>query len=233
MAKPTLILVPGLLCDSALWAHQRLHLADVAETWVADVTREETTAAMAEAVLAAAPADRFALAGLSMGGYVALEIIRQAPERVTRLALLDTNARPDTEESKARRRALIEESELGDFKGVTKRLLGMFVHPDRLGDAALIDEVVAMTARVGKEAFVRQQRAIMSRRDARAWLGDIRVPTLALVGRQDILTPLDLHEEIAARIARAKLVTVENSGHLTTMERPEAVSAVLRYWLQD
>ena len=233
MAKPNLVLVPGLLCDAALWAPQRTHLADVAETFVADVTREETTAAMAEAVIAAAPAGRFALAGLSMGGYVALEIIRRAPERVTRLALLDTNARADTEDSKARRRALIEESELGDFKGVTKRLLGMFVHPDRLGDAGLIDEVVAMTARVGKEAFARQQRAIMGRADARAWLGDIRVPTLVLVGRQDVLTPLDLHEEIAGRVARAKLVIVENSGHLTTLERPEAVSAVLRYWLQD
>ncbi|HUC62803.1 MAG TPA: alpha/beta hydrolase [Alphaproteobacteria bacterium] len=232
-SKPVLVLVPGLLCDQALWAHQRDHLAELAEIVIADVTGADSIAGMAEAVLRQAPAGRFSLAGLSMGGYVALEIARRAPERIARLALLDTNARADTEEHKARRRALLAQSEMGDFKGATSRLLPLFLHPDHLADAELVERVTAMTVRVGKDAFVRQQQAIMNRPDARAWLGEIRVATLVLVGRQDALTPVELHEELAGRISRAKLVIVEDSGHLTTMEQPHAVSAVLRYWLQE
>lgn len=228
----SLILVPGLLCDGALWRHQVEHLADRAEIAVADVTEQESMAAMAEAVLARAPAGRFALAGLSMGGYVSLEIMRRAPERVARLALLDTSARPDTEEARARRRALIAQTEHGDFKGATNRLMPLFVHPDRLKDENLMEAVRAMTMRIGKDAFLRQQRAIMGRPDSRARLGEIRVPTLVLCGRGDALTPVELHEELATRIPRAKLVVVESCGHLSTMERPEAVTAVMRYWLQ-
>jgi pimeloyl-ACP methyl ester carboxylesterase len=228
-----LVLVPGLLCDIALWRHQRDHLGDLAAVTVADVSNESTMAAMAQAVLAQAPAGRFALAGLSMGGYVSLELMRRAPERVARLALLDTSARPDTPEQRSRRLAMVAQVEQGDFQGVTSRLLPLFIHPDRLSDKALTAEITAMTKRVGKEAFLREQAAIMSRSDARAWLGEIRVPTLVLVGREDGLTPLEAHEELAARIARAKLVTIESCGHLSTMERPEAVTAVMRYWLQD
>jgi pimeloyl-ACP methyl ester carboxylesterase len=230
--RAPLVLIPGLLCDGALWRHQTEYLADVASVTVADVTHETAMAAMAESVLRQAPPGRFSLAGLSMGGYVALEIMRKAPERVAHLALLDTSARPDSDETRARRTAMIEQSEQGDFKGVTSRLIGQFIHPDRLGDLVLTHAVTEMTARVGKDAFARQQRAIMGRPDSRARLGEIRVPTLVLVGREDGLTPLELHEELAARIPRAKLVIVEHSGHLTTMERPEAVTAVLRYWLQ-
>lgn len=230
--RAALVLVPGLLCDRALWRHQAEHLSELAEIVVADVTRPDNMAAMAEAVLAQAPAGRFALAGLSMGGYISLEIMRRSPERVTRLALLDTSARPDTEEQRARRHAMIAQSAAGDFKGVTGRLLPLFVHPDRLQDDGLTGEVMAMTRRVGKEAFLRQQNAILSRADARAWLGSIAVPTLVLVGRQDALTPLETHVELAERIPRAKLVVIESCGHLATMERPEAVTAVMRYWLQ-
>ena len=227
-----LVLVPGLLCDTALWRHQVEHLAEVAAITVADVTGQDSMAAMAEAVLSQAPSGRFALAGLSMGGYVSLEIMRRAPERVARLALLDTTARPDTEEARQRRLAFTAQAEQGDFKGVTKRLLPLFIHPDRLEDQALAGEVMAMTRRVGKDVFLRQQRAIMGRADARAWIGGIQVPTLVLVGREDALTPVALHEEMAVRIPHARFVIVEHSGHLTTMEQPEAVTAVMRYWLQ-
>ncbi len=227
-----LMLVPGLLCDTALWRHQVEHLADVAAITVADVTGQDSMAAMAEAVLSQALSGRFALAGLSMGGCVSLEIMRRAPERVSRLALLDTTARPDTEEARQRRLAFIAQTEQGDFKGVTKRLLPLFIHPNRIEDQALAGEVMAMTRRVGKEVFLRQQRAIMGRADARAWLGGIQVPTLVLVGREDALQPVAMSEEMAARIPHARLVIVEHNGHLATMEQPEAVTAVLRYWLQ-
>jgi len=230
--KPPLVLLPGLLCDRALWEAQIDDLSDIADPSVADLSRDDSITAMAQRVLAAAPA-RFALAGLSMGGYVAQEIMRQAPDRVARLALLDTSARADTEEQGARRRGLIELAEKGEFHGVTPRLLPTFLHPERLNDQPLVARVTAMTARVGKEAFLRQQHAIMGRKDSRASLAVVKCPTLVLCGRQDQLTPLELHEEIAALIRRARLEIVEECGHLSTMERPWEVSVQLRQWLTE
>jgi len=228
--KPPLVLLPGLLCDKTLWRSQIEALGDVAEPWVADLTQDDSIAAMVRRLLAAAP-PRFVLAGLSMGGYCALEVMRQAPERVERLALLDTGARADTPEQTSRRRGLIELAEKGEFKGVTPRLLPLFLHPDRLKDAKLVGEVTAMAERVGKDAFLRQQKAIMGRVDSRPSLGSIRCPTLMLCGRQDALTPPDLAEEIAAGIPGARLDLIDNCGHLSTMERPDAVNAELRQWL--
>lgn len=132
MTKLPLILLPGLLCDGALWAHQSRYLEEVADVSVADLTRHDGVAAMAAAVLEAAP-PRFAVAGLSMGGYVALEIARQAPDRVVKLALLDTNARADTDEQRRRRRGLMALANQGEFRGVTPRLLPMLIHPSRTG----------------------------------------------------------------------------------------------------
>jgi pimeloyl-ACP methyl ester carboxylesterase len=229
--KPVLVLVPGLLCDGALWRHQSEHLGDLAEVLVADVTRHETMAEIAASVLAMTGGP-FALAGLSMGGYVALEVMRQAPERIERFALLDTSARADTEEQSARRRDMMALAERGNFKGVTTRILPLFLHEGRLGDKPLVDEVTAMAGRVGKDAYLRQQRAIMGRAEGRPGLARIDVPTLVVCGRQDVLTPLALSEEIAAGIPGAALVVIEACGHLSTMERPEAVTALLRYWLQ-
>lgn len=233
MNKQGLVLIPGLLCDAALWRGQVENLDDIAAPWVADVTRDTSTTAMAERVLAEAPARRFALAGLSMGGYVAQAIMRLAADRVTRLALLDTTARPDTPEQTARRRGLIELAEKGQFHGVTSRLLPAFLHPDRLNDKALAEAVIAMAARVGKDAFLRQQRAIMGRGDGRPHLGAIACPTLVLCGRQDQLTPLEWSEEIAALIPEARLQVIEDCGHLSTMERPWEVSAAMRQWLTE
>jgi pimeloyl-ACP methyl ester carboxylesterase len=229
--KPPLVLLPGLLCDAALWRHQVETLADIAEITVADLTIEEQAGAAAQRVIAAAP-EEFALAGLSMGGYIAFEILRQAPDRVCRLALLDTSARPDTLEKTKLRQDLIDLARIGEFKGVTPRLLPKLIHPDRLGDAELVDPVLAMAERVGKDAFLRQERLLMNRPDSRHDLRLIHCPTVVLCGRQDALTPLADSVEMAEKIPRAKLVVIEDCGHLSTMERPRAVSAVLRYWLQ-
>jgi pimeloyl-ACP methyl ester carboxylesterase len=228
--KTPLVLLPGLLCDRELWRHQVEALGDIASPWVADLTLDDSIASMARRVLATAPAS-FALAGLSMGGYCALEVIRQAPNRVRRLALLDTGARPDTAEQSSRRRGLIELAEKGEFKGVTPRLLPLLLNPEHLKDKALTGRVIAMAHRVGMAAFIRQQKAIMGRIDSRPFLPKIACPALVLCGRQDQLTPLALHEEMHALIPGSVLEIVDKSGHLSTMERPRDVSAALRIWL--
>ena len=228
--KIPLVLLPGLLCDAALWAPQVKALADIADPQVADLTRDESLAGMARRVLAAAPA-RFALAGLSMGGYVAQEIMRQSPQRVTRLALLDTSARADTPERAAQRRGFIELAHKGQFKGIQPRMLPVYLHPDHLQDKAITDAVLAMAERVGKDAFLRQQQAIMNRPDGRGDLKRIAVPTLVLCGRDDQATPYEHNAEIAALIPGATFVAIERCGHLSTMERPAEVTAALRRWL--
>lgn len=226
-----LLLLPGLLNDAALWRHQIADLADAATPVVGDLTRHRSIAAMAAATLAEAP-DSFSLVGLSMGGYVAQEIMRQAPHRVLRLALLDTNARADTDEQRARRRGLLELAGKGQFKGVTPRLLPQLLHPAHLTDAALTATVMQMAERVGPAAFLRQQTAIMDRPDGRLDLTRIACPTLVLCGRQDLLTPPALHEEMAAAIPGAELVTLDDCGHLSALEQPQRVSAELRRWLE-
>lgn len=228
--KPQLLLLPGLLCNARLFAHQCRHLADAADCHVADLTGGDSIATMAAGVLDGAP-ESFSLAGLSMGGYVALEIMRQAPERVERLALLDTSARPDTAEQQQRRRSLLKLAETGRFKGVTPQLLPLLVHEDRLSDSPLVDEIMAMAEAVGRDAFARQQTAIMNRRDSRDTLEGISCPTLVVCGRQDAITPLEISEESASLLPRGRLVVIEDCGHLSSMERPQATTALMRDWL--
>ncbi len=230
-ARTPLILLPGLLCDERLWRHQTDTLADIAVITVADLTGDDRLEDMARSVLETAP-ETFALAGLSMGGLVAQAVMRQAPDRVTRLALLDTSARADTPEQSDRRRAFIDQARHGDFKGVTSRLLPLLIHPDRLEDGDLTGTITTMAERVGREAFLRQQNAIMNRPDGRRDLSAIHCPTLVLCGRQDALTPLVGHEEMAEGIPNSKLVVIEDCGHAAPLERPRAVSALMRYWLQ-
>lgn len=226
-----LVLVPGLLCTEALFAAQIAALSTKAATKVVmDQTRHDSLPAIASAILAEAP-PKFALAGLSMGGYVSLEIMRQAPERVLKLALLDTSARSDTPEQSSRRRGLIQLAEMGEFKGVTPRLLPLLVHPARLEDGPLCDSIVAMAGVVGQAGFLRQQKAIMARIDSREGLMRIACPTLVLVGRQDALTPVEHAEEMAAAIPGARLEIVEHCGHMSTMEKPRTVSRALEAWL--
>lgn len=230
MEKQNLVLVPGLLCDDALWEHQSRYLSETADIKIADVTRSETIFGMAEAVLAMAP-EKFALAGLSMGGYVSLEIMRRAPERVTKLALLDTSARSDTEEQSRRRHHFIQLTRKGGFDEVISTLLSLFVHSDRMQDEQLCNNIKEMNRRVGPEIFMRHQAAIMGRPDSRNDLSKIKCPTLILCGRQDALTPLEVHEEMSSTIPKARLAIIEDCGHMTTMERPHAVTALLRDWL--
>jgi len=231
LATQTLVLVPGLLNDRGLWEAQIAALGDaVGRIVVADVASDDSLGGMADRLLGSVEGD-FALAGLSMGGYVVQEVMRRAPERVTRLALLDTNARADTDEQVERRRAQMARAEGGDFESIPGELLPMLVHPDRLEDAAFVEHARAMAFRVGPEAFVRQQTAILNRRDGRDDLARITVPTLCLCGRDDGLTPPKVHAEMVERLPRGHMVVIERCGHLATLEQPVAVSAVMRYWL--
>lgn len=222
-----LLLLPGLICDSRLWRDVISGLD--CRSMVADLTQDDSIAAMAARALAAAPS-RFALAGLSMGGYVALEIMRQAPERVTHLALLDTSARADDEARKETRRKGIEMVGQGKFIGVSRGLLASLIAPQHLGSDVARD-VQAMSERVGQAAYLRQQVAIMGRMDSRPGLGEIAVPTLVGVGEMDKLTPPELSEEMAAGIKGAELVRFPDSAHLPTMENPGAVVEAMTVWL--
>jgi pimeloyl-ACP methyl ester carboxylesterase len=228
MYQPVVFL-PGLICDARLWRDIIDGLADNIAPMVAELRLDESIAAMASRTLAAAP-PRFALAGLSMGGYVALEIIRQAPERVTHLALFDTSARADTEERRETRRKGIEMIGQGKFIGVSRGLLGQLVAPHHLG-TPLAEEVQAMSERVGPDAYMRQQKAIMNRIDSMQHLKDITVPTLVGVGALDKMTPPALSEEMAANIAGAELVKVPDAAHLPTMENPGPVVEAMKMWL--
>ena len=224
------VLVPGLNCSPRLYAAQLPALWRFGPVTVANHTRDDTMAAIATRILALAP-PRFALAGLSMGGYIALEIVRQAAGRVTRLALLDTGARDDPPEAQAKRRANIALVGEGRFGEIVDVQFPIYVHPDRANDAALKADYLAMCHDVGPQAYVRQQKAIMSRADSRPLLATIKCPTLVLVGAQDGATPPALSEEMAAGIPAARLVQIPDCGHLSTLERPQAVTKELVAWM--
>ncbi|MGY8992432.1 MAG: alpha/beta fold hydrolase, partial [Rhodospirillales bacterium] len=194
-------------------------MSDLVDITVADLTQDDTVEAMAKRVLATAP-DQFVLAGLSMGGYLAQEVMRQAPNRISKLALLDTSFYADTPEQSERRRGLIELSQKGAFKGVTSRLLPLLIHDSRLEDDDLTQTIFKMAESVGKDAYLRQQHVIMTRPDGSDDLAKIMCPTLVLCGREDALTPLRVHEKMAERIPNAHLVVVEDCGHLAPLERP-------------
>lgn len=229
--KTPLILLPGLLCDDILWAHQVETLSDLAEITVADLTQDDDMEKAAARVLSWAP-ETFALAGLSMGGYVAQEIVRQAPERVSRLALLDTSALADSDDQRKLRTGFIAQAHKGEFKGVTSFLLPLLIHKNRLKDKELTDKIAAMAENIGRDAFVRQQHSIMSRKDGFDVLSRVICPAVVICGRQDALTSLEMHRAMVDAMPDAAFVVIEDSGHLAPMEQPHAVSAALRYWLQ-
>ncbi|HEU0058939.1 MAG TPA: alpha/beta fold hydrolase [Hyphomicrobiaceae bacterium] len=229
--KINLVLIPGLLCSPALWVPQIRALSDIADITVADHTRHDSMREIAKAILAAAP-PRFALAGLSMGGYVAYEIIRQAAERVTRLALLDTGARADAPERREGRLRLMALAEQEGAASAQRELLPLLIHTDRLEDKPLVEVVLQMAIDTGLAAFKRQQTAIMARPDNRPLLPTISCPSLVLVGREDALTPPSMAQEIADGIPRARLQIIADCGHLSTLERPQAVNEAMRAWLE-
>lgn len=229
--KMPLLLLPGLLCDARLFDHQARGLADVADPRVADLTRADTIAAMATSAIAGMPAGRFAVAGLSMGGYVALEVARQAPERVAAIALLNTNARPDSPESTENRRRLMALADR-DFAAVNAALMPRLLHPDHLKDARLVGLLDAMAEAVGPEGFKRQQRAIIGRIDSRPHLGAIRAPAMVLAAREDAIMPMEVSEEMARGIPGATLEIVEHCGHVSSIEQPQEVTRRLREWIR-
>ena len=225
-----IVLVPGLNCSPRLYEPQMPALWRFGPVTVANHTRDDTMAAIARRILDDAP-PRFALAGLSMGGYIVLEMIRQAADRVARLALLDTGARADLAEASEKRRINIAAAEAGRFDEIIDAQFPIYVHPSRASDAALKAVYLAMCRDVGPQAYVRQQKAIMGRADSRPLLPAIRCPTLVVVGEQDVATPPELSDEMAAAIPGAKLVKLPACGHLSTLERPEAVTDALVAWM--
>ncbi|MGC6516737.1 MAG: alpha/beta fold hydrolase [Candidatus Puniceispirillaceae bacterium] len=224
-----ILFIPGLLCTKAIFASQLDAFEGIASCHVADTTAMDTITKMAEKALATMSGN-FAVLGFSMGGYVALEIMRLAPERITGLALVSTSAKADTDEKRKARQDLIELSKIGKFKGVTPRLLPRFFSPDALQDEAKTAIVLAMGAEIGQQNFMHQQEAIMSRRDQRRHLGDIHHQTVVICGTKDVLTPPEESQEMADLLPHARLHLLEDIGHMSTLEAPEAVNQILLDW---
>lgn len=229
MADRNLVLVPGLICDAEVWDHARARLDDVVDVTCAPADEAATMQGLADAVLENAP-ESFAIAGFSMGGYVALEVLRRAPERVERIALLDTSSRGDTPEKEAGRRAAIADCEEGRFADLLDRFVPLLLHPDRHG-GELFDRVRAMGERVGQKLFADRHRAMLTREDSRELLKGTDIPVRAIVGRSDALTSVEEHLEIAELAPRGRCSIVEDCGHMPPLERPQAATALLRDWL--
>ncbi|HSG22379.1 MAG TPA: alpha/beta hydrolase [Azonexus sp.] len=229
--KPNFLLLPGLLNDASLFTEQIAALTPLGSIEVGDLTTAETITEMAARVLKATSAQHFVLIGLSLGGYVAFEIMRQAPERVAGLVLIDTTARPDSAEAKAKREELIKLAAT-DLDAVTEQLLPRLSHPERMNLPAVRGVIQSMAASLGKEVFERQQRAIMSRPDSRPTLADITCPTLVLCGEDDLITSPELATEIANGIKHAKLELISQCGHLSTLDQPEEVNRLLLAWIK-
>ncbi len=227
-----ILLIPGVVCSPRIFAPVVPALWRFGPVAVANHIRDDNMGAMARRILAEAP-PRFALAGHSMGGYIAFEIMRQAPERVAKLALMNTQARPDTPEATSRRRSLIERARGGDYRGVVDELFPVFVHPSRHGDAGLRQIVNDMGEDVGPEAYIRQQIAVISRPDSRQTLAWIKCPTLVLTCDTDNTVPNTLSDEIANGIPGAKLVILPNCGHLPQLEQPQATADALVEWVRN
>ncbi|HEV3500656.1 MAG TPA: alpha/beta hydrolase [Bradyrhizobium sp.] len=227
-----ILLVPGLVSSPRIFAPVTPALWRFGPVTVANHIRDESMGAIARRILAEAP-PRFALAGHSMGGYIAFEIMRQAPQRVAKLALINTQARSDTPEATARRRSQIARAKAGEFRAILDELFPGFVHPSRRDNADLRQLVHDMGNDIGSEAFIRQQTAVMSRPDSRPTLAWIRCPTLVLTGDEDNTIPNSLSVEMADGIHGAKLVILPNCGHLPQPEQPQATADALVEWLRS
>lgn len=235
MVDDALLLVPGLMCDATVWAPVMPALEARARCTVVALADVDDLAHMARRLLADAPA-RFALAGHSMGARVALEVVRQAPHRVSRIALLDTGylaraAGAAGEEEARKRQTLLDLARAQSVRAMATDWVQGMVHPQRLTDAALIERIVAMFERKSADTFARQVHALLGRPDASAVLQGIDVPALVLCGRQDSWAPVRQHEQIHRLIPSAALAVVEDAGHMAPMERPESVADHLLRWM--
>lgn len=229
--KPNIVLLPGLLNDASVFSELVAALSTEATVEVGDLTLADSIAELAASVLQAASAPRFVLLGLSLGGYVAFEIMRQAPERVAGLVLMDTTACPDTPAAQAKREAQIKLAAT-DLDAVIEQLLPLLSHPDRLNLPAVRGAIQSMANGLGQAVFERQQRAIMARPDSRPTLATIACPTLILCGRDDLITPPELSTEMADGISHARLEIIEQCGHLASLDQPEIVGKLMLDWLK-
>jgi pimeloyl-ACP methyl ester carboxylesterase len=227
-----ILLVPGLVSSPRIYEPVMPALWRLGPVTVANHIRDDNMGAIARRILAEAP-PRFALAGHSMGGYIAFEIMRQAPERVAKLALINTRARPDTAELTARRQDLMARAASGGFRGVLDEMFPDLFHPSRQGDAVLRQLIYDMGDDVGVEAFIRQQTAIIGRPDSRPTLAWIKCPTLVLTGDQDNTIPNALSMEMASGIPGANLVVLPNCGHMPQVEQTQATADALTEWLKN
>jgi pimeloyl-ACP methyl ester carboxylesterase len=236
MNKTALLLVPGMLCSPRLYAEQVAALSGEAEVVVPDWRRAPLAIwdgweSAARWVVDQMPVGEFALAGLSLGGMLAVEIMQFAAERVTKLALLDTGMRSQSEADRAIRRARIRLATEGHFELVLGMQMSRFIPAYRLPDKKLVDAVMAMCGEIGVEIYKRQEELAAIRADRRPDLPRIKCPTIVVCGRDDAATPLFLSEEMAAAIGGSELIVIEQCGHLVTMEKPEETNAILRRWL--
>jgi pimeloyl-ACP methyl ester carboxylesterase len=232
-----LILVPGLMCDASVWNPLLPALSPQAICSIVDHGDADSLDGMARRLLEQAP-ERFALAGHSMGGRVAVEVMRLAPERVTHLALLDTGykarpAGPAGEDEARKRHALLDIARQQGVRAMAAQWVQGMLDPERLSDAALVEEIVAMFARKSADIFAAQIRALLGRPDASPVLREVRVPTLVACGRADSWSPLAQHEEIAALLpAHEPVHAIEDAGHMSTMEQPQAMAQLMLHWLR-
>lgn len=230
MSRPALLLLSGLVCDRTVWEPQIAALGRDHEIIVPDFWGMDSFEAMARKAIDLAPA-RFALAGHSMGGRVALELMRAAPERVERLAVLDTGVHPVREQEVGPRQELVALAEREGMQALVRRWLPPMLHPKHRADPALVGTIEAMWCRATPAIFAAQIHAALTRRDLRPVLPTIKCPTLVLTGAEDAWAPPAQHEAIAAAIPGARLAIVPECGHMSTLEAPEAVNAELRCWL--
>lgn len=230
MNRIPLLLLPGTLNNATLWQAQVDALSPHADIHVADLTRQGTTSAMADDALALMPPGPFAMAGFSLGGYVALEIMHRAGERVAALALVNTSARPETPEGRPGREKMMALA-LRDFPRLTGSLIQFMLPPESLADTALVASIQSMMNEVGAEAFVRQSQAVMDRADSRDVLVSVHCPTLVIAGADDKVAPPRFSEEMAAAIPGAQLHVLPATGHLSPMERSGPVAALMQDWL--
>lgn len=227
-----IMLVPGLASSPRIFSAVMPDLWRFGPVTVANHSRDANMVLIARRILAEAP-PRFALVGHSMGGAIAFELMRQAPERVAKLALINTYARPGTPEFSDFCSGWIAEVRRGGYHAVVERMFADAVHPSRVGDVGLKRAVIEMADHVGPDGFVRQLEAIMTRADSRATLAEIKCPTLVLTGDTDNSIPKLLSTEIAKGIPGARLVIVPNCGHLSPLEQPRAIADELVEWLRS
>ena len=228
-----LLLLPGMMCDAGLWASQVKALSPYCSVFHGDITGDTDIESIASRVLQSAPR-HFALAGLSMGGIVAMEMWRQAPQRIERMALLDTNFHADTDEKRAMRNRQMHEVRQGALETILRdELKPNYLARCHRNNTALLDEVLSMGIGLGDDVFLRQSQALRDRPDSAGTLANIKCPTLVLCGNEDGLCPPALHREMASIIPSSGLSIIPECGHLSTMEQPNAVNTALLNWLKN